>query len=311
MVKAGRTSAETKILLIKLLSYAALLLLCAGASAGQTGAAKEKESRTATAAARQDDAGRFRVTLTGFTVNRQTEDNILETDGKGDEVFILADVAQYDRYTQDLPGIPGAATRLGYNDNLHGGGNVTLRRSLVSVVMGDVNNQNNPPRIQAGSASSLGGLRTGDRFPTNEPWILSSEPTADRPPMLLWEGELRRGRDLVTIVPTVWEWDGGNAALRQQFAAEIDSYFSYVTRTDQNRGYVWRGLTGVDIFGAGDRPVGMLANGYWFPQALMLNFDVAQRAATTSPNDTGTGVVVLRYIARSEDYSLYLKVERR
>ncbi len=309
MFQAGRRKVGATVGLGKLSICMALLLLCAGLSTGQTGGGKGKENPTAPV--RQDDTGRFRVTLTGFTVNGQTDDNVLETDGKGDEVFILAEVAQYDRYTQDPRTLAGAAVRLGYNDNLHGGGNVTLRRSLVSVLMGDVNNQNNPPRIQAGSASSLGGLRTGDRFPTNEPWILSSEPTADRPPMLLWEGELRRGRDLVTIVPTVWEWDGGNVALRQQFAAEIDRYFSYVTRTDQNRGYVWRGLTGVDTFGAGDRPVGMLANGYWFPLALMLNFEVAQWTATTSPNDTGTGVVVLRYMARGEDYSLYLKVERR
>ncbi len=286
MFQAGRRKVGATVGLGKLSICMALLLLCAGLSTGQTGGGKGKENPTAPV--RQDDTGRFRVTLTGFTVNGQTDDNVLETDGKGDEVFILAEVAQYDRYTQDPRTLAGAAVRLGYNDNLHGGGNVTLRRSLVSVLMGDVNNQNNPPRIQAGSASSLGGLRTGDRFPTNEPWILSSEPTADRPPMLLWEGELRRGRDLVTIVPTVWEWDGGNVALRQQ-----------------------RGLTGVDTFGAGDRPVGMLANGYWFPLALMLNFEVAQWTATTSPNDIGTGVVVLRYMARGEDYSLYLKVERR
>ncbi len=71
------------------------------------------------------------------------------------------------------------------------------------------------------------------------------------------------------------------------------------------------GLTGVDIFGAGDRPVGMLSPDTWIPQGLTLNFDTALRAATSSPSHIGTGVVVLRYIARSEDYSLYLKIERR
>ena len=257
------------------------------------------------------EVGRFRVTLTGYTVNRQTVDNTLETDGKGDEVFILTEVAQYDRYTQDRVGIPNAGIRLGYSDELHGDGEITQRRSLISILMGDVNNQTNPPRIQAGFASGLGGLRSGDRFPTNEPWLLVGEPTTDRLPMLLWEGDLRQGRDLVMIVPTVWEWDGGNAALRQQFSEDIDRYFSFETRGAGNRGYVWRGLTGMDLFGAGDRPVGMLERNPWFPFGVALNFDVADYTARRSPSSMGLGVVVLRYIARSEDYSLYLKVERR
>ena len=256
------------------------------------------------------DTGTFRVILTGYTVDRQTADNILEADGKGDEVFILAEVAQYDRYSQTIPGITSAAFRPGYTGELRAGGELTLRRSLVSVLMGDVNNQNNPPRIQAGSASDRGGLRTGDRFPTNEPWMLGSEPTSDRPPMLLWEGQLRQGRDLVIIVPTIWEWDGGNVALRQQFTADINAYFGDVTRRP-TQSYGWRGLTGVDMFGAGDRPVGMLANDPWAPYGLSLNFDTAVYTANTSPNNMGLGVVVLDYIGRSEHYTLYLKIERR
>jgi len=44
-------------------------------------------------------------------------------------------------------------------------GTIEDRRSRRSVVMGDVNNQDNPPRIQAGSAGNRGGLRTRDPFP--------------------------------------------------------------------------------------------------------------------------------------------------
>lgn len=139
--------------------------------------------------------------------------------------------------------------------------------------------------------------------------MLSSEPTADRPPMLLWEGELRRGRDLVIVVPTIWEWDGGNQPLRTQFTHDINTYFSYITCSKQNRGFVWGGLTGVDAFGAGDRPIGMLAGGQWAPEALSLNFDTAQREAISSPANMGTGVFELHYLARDEHYSLYLKIE--
>ncbi len=310
MFHTRRKSSQAMFDLSKLLTWVALPLLCAAMAAGQTGSVKEKESGKQSAVVKDDDVGRFRVTLTGFTVNHQTDDNILETDGKGDEVFILAEVAQYDRYTQDFPNtVSTGGIRLGYTDSLHGGGNVTLRRSLVSVLMGDINNQNNPTRIQAGYASALGGLRTGDRFPTNEPWMLVSEPTADRPPMLLWEGELHRGRDLVIIVPTIWEWDGGNQPMRTQFTQEINTYFSYTTRSNQNRGFVWSELTGVDAFGAGDRPIGMLARSPWAPEALSLNFDTAQRAAISSLANIGTGVFELHYLARGEDYSLYVKIE--
>jgi hypothetical protein len=285
-----------------------LLLFSAAMAVGQT-ASKEKDVQSKPSTVpNQTLAVRFRVTLTGFTVNNQTEDNVLEMDGKGDEVYVLTEVAQYDSYLQKPNTLPGAIIRLGDNDSLRGNGYLTDRRSLVSVLMGDVNNQNNPARIQAGSASTLGGLRTGDRFPTNEPWRMSGPPSANRLPMSLWEGELR-GRDLVVIVPTIWEWDGGNQQLRTQFTEEIDRYF-VPTSFDPFRGVIWGGLTGVDTFGAGDRPIGMLANKFWFPRALVLNLDTAQRAATTSPSNVGTGVDEIRYFAGDESYSLYFKIER-
>ena len=54
----------------------------------------------------------------------------------------------------------------------------------------------------------------------------------------------------------------------------------------------------------------MLPGRPWFPQALVLNFDTAQEAATSSPSNTGTGVLELRYLTELEAYSLYLKIER-
>lgn len=260
----------------------------------------------------EDTTPHFRVTLTGFTVNRQTDDNILESDGKGDEVYVVAEVAQYDTYWQvgRRPGFSqdNILINFGGNNGFHGRGNLTLRRSLISVVMGDVNNQNNPPRIRAGSASNLGGLRTGDRFPSNEPWNLTGTPLSDRLPMLLWEGELRRGGDFVMIIPTIWEWDGGNPELRSRFTQDVNYYFADSTYRDD--GFVFRNFTGGDIVGAGDRPIGMLGRDTWIPQGLTLTFETAQNAATTSPSHIGTGVVEMRYAADTENYSLYFKIER-
>jgi len=290
----------------------ALLVLSAAIVVGQTGSAKEKELRKESVDLSPDTVGRFRVTLTGFTVNRQTDDNILEADGKGDEVYVVAELAQYDSYYEygRRPGFSedNILISLGGNNGFHGRGNLTLRKSLFSVLMGDINNQRNPPRIQAGSASNLGGLRTGDRFPSNEPWNLNGTPLPDRLPMLLWEGELRRGQDFVMIIPTIWEWDGANPQLRSQFTQDVNYYFTQSTYRDD--GFVWRAFAGGDVAGAGDRPIGMLGIYGWVPQGLTLNFDTALRAAISSPSRIGTGVAEIRYAAETEDYSLYFKVER-
>jgi hypothetical protein len=298
---------------MKLMNCVALLILSGAIVVGQTGTAKEKESKSVWPLdLRLDNSGQFRVTLTGFTVNRQSDDNILESDGKGDEVYIIAELAEFDSYYEygRRPGLSQDSVQvsLGANNGFHGRGNLTLRQSLTSVLMGDINFQHDPPRIRAGSASNVGGLRTSDRFPTNEPWNMTRAPLSGQPPMLLWEGELRSGQNLVMIIPTIWEWDGGNPQLRSQFTQDVNHYFTESTYRDN--GFVYRDFVGGDIAGAGDRPIGMLGIFAWVPQGLTLNFDTALRAATSSPSRIGTGMIEIRYSAATEDYSLYFKVER-
>jgi hypothetical protein len=293
----------------KALCGVALLLMCALSVAGQI----EKKLQVDKKAVRDwaaQHAGRFRVTLTGFTVNKQTSDNILESDGKGDEVYFVIDSARYDGYS-DRGGAPLVYAPPNGRDRLVVDGNITERHSLQSVVLGDVNNQNNPPRICAGSMSHAGGLRTGDRYPTNEPWNVSGALRTDRLPMLLWEGELRDQRDLLVLIPTIWEWDGGNMEMRAQYT---DCVNRCLTTSGPLR---WDYIPGRDVLGAGDRPIGLVHNGNdWKPSELFLTFATAQRAATTSPSRYGTGVVELRYgfppntFEPTEDYSIYLKIER-
>jgi len=255
----------------------------------------------------QQHVARFRVTLTGFTVNRQSSDNILESDGKGDEVYFIVDSARYDGFNDThRGGTTSILASLNGRTTLRPTGNLTERQSLQSIIFGDVNSQKNPARITAGTASEVGGLRTGDRYPTSEPWNISGTLRRDRLPMLLWEGELAGARDLVVLIPTVWEWDGGNTEMRAMYTNDVNHYLTTTYPP------VWDHLTGQDLFGAGDRPIGLLqqANG-WAPGALFLTFDTAQRAAASSPSRFGTGVVELRYSYLSnEDYSIYLKIER-
>lgn len=131
----------------------------------------------------QEVRGRYRVTLNGFTAQRQTYDHFLQIDGKGDEIYFATYVAEIDTTAPDL-----------------------LRHWVVtSRAMGDRNGY--PDRVKMGFNSSLGGIRSGDRHPLPSPQQRVGPIARDSLPMLLWEGELVQGQRAVVISPTVWEWD--------------------------------------------------------------------------------------------------------
>ncbi len=125
--------------------------------------------------------GRYRVTLTGFTVQAQSYDNPLQLDGTGDEVYLATHVMSFDTASSVL---------------------VVDNRVRTSRIYGDVNGFSY--RVKAGNAGMTGGLRTGDSYPASK---ATGKGTASDVPMELWEGELVQGRSAVVLVPTVWEWD--------------------------------------------------------------------------------------------------------
>ena len=136
--------------------------------------------------------GRYRISLLGFKVDRETADDPLQTDGKHDEVFVRAAVAER---TPDAQLVGGIVER-------------------QTLVYGDANapdwqNASSPNRrIAAGSASTLGGLMTGDGVPSASPWQRTSSSNYDnRLPLLLWEGELQQGGNQVQIAASIWETD--------------------------------------------------------------------------------------------------------
>jgi hypothetical protein len=245
-----------------------------------------------------ETSGRFRVILTGFSVERQTDDNVLESDGKGDEVFIVAEVAEYANREgrSQTPQDPFWAL---FGDNPL----LTLRRTLTSIVMGDANNQE-VPRIRAGTAGNNGGLRTGDQFPTKEPWKQFGALSTNRLPMQVWEGELS-GQGMVIIVPTIWEWDDGNVRAREQFSQDMNVYFNAGPEYAQRQRLYVREVRASDVFGAGDRPIGVLDE----PPTITLYYDTAASAAQQSVKH-GPGEFEIVYAANTEKYRLYYKVER-
>jgi hypothetical protein len=162
--------------------------------------AERQPARTADSSA--DAASRFRVTLLGFQADEQTDDDALQRDGKGDEVYLFTHVARYN----------GSGVR------------PTSVDRYSTILMGDVNLQSNPERMLVGDLSDQGGIGTGFRFlPRNPTRGAYSGLTL---PLVVYEGELRAGADAVLIVPTIWEWDG-NPLFREFYNRRIgDSFFN-------------------------------------------------------------------------------------
>lgn len=248
---------------------------------------------------------RFRVSVTGITINRETWDDVLERDGKRDEVFLVHEARVFNN---------GAAL-------------IAAVDPIRGAVHGDINRDDwRTTRVQAGSASDLGGLRTGDEA---------------RIAQVLWEGELASGGNSVVIVPTIWEWDGEPDFLNRALGflgapivllgegAGLALNASPETLPDQAQallGHVFRKLSGrgelgsavtvnKNVFGdAKDRPIGMKDAGIHYvfePQALHLTFETASEIARMNFG-RGMGVLPVRYRdaeALKGDYTLNVQIE--
>ncbi len=129
--------------------------------------------------------GRYRLVFRGVTLTGAVADDILDADGKGNEIFAAAMLASADPKT-------GAATRLGL---------------VETAVYGDT--QNFPGRIRAGTAGATGGLRVGDSVPDATLSIpqVGLSPLPDRFPLIIWEGELIDNGPLIAVVPIMIEWN--------------------------------------------------------------------------------------------------------
>lgn len=255
-------------------------------------------------------SGKYRVTLVGFRVNHETYDTPLETDGKGDEIRLSTSVQQ-----------------LGPN-----GEAVGAARTLTTPVYGDVNNFRS--RVQAGSRSDKGGLKTGDTYPANaDPAVRHEEPRTDRLPLLLWQGELQTGKSGVAIAPTVWEVDSGDVLTAPLLGGMAGSAIG-LAKTAGIIGPIASLLPGTGLLGKattamagiaaniagtvkqfGNRPVGTTTAGsnlQYAPQVVILTTGTAE-AVLAGKAGIRPGVIEVRYHdspGLDGDYSLYLQVER-
>lgn len=265
-------------------------------------------------------SGRYRVVVTGFTAHHETWDHSLEVDGKRDEIFVKSEVYE-----------------------LKNGNLVFPKVSPRSYTFGDVFRSTDLNRKRVGTASGLGGIMTGDSYPVppSPREGCSTDPDRSDPPglpMELWAGELVQGQNAVTIIPTIWEYDGGQDAYDEwiKWAKKTTTKLSEnkaFTNLTGSTGATIMNLTNLgldialslsedDIFGqAKDRPIGMtLREGtdktYDFsPQVLRLTYETVEAALTGESRFGGyqAGVLPLTYTDDAifaGDYTLFIKIER-
>ena len=259
-----------------------------------------------TAPASDPNSGKFRVLVTGFVVHGATRDDPLELDGKGDEVYVSA-------MSRDTYGSP------------------PVDRYVASKTYGDVNSQHG--RVQAGSASSKGGLRAGDHVPA-DPTSAAGSVSDFELPLLAWQGTLVRGKTTVIIAPILWESDNKPKHARDLYSQPLNWLLPDSIIHAPRQGVSTLRVAGSrsrsldqTVESKADRPLGTTL---WFGgmlrdkeslssyglQFIALDLETAERLASLDG-----GIVKLRYRDGTADfdsykdrvtgdYTLYLRVER-
>ena len=291
------------------------------------------------------EKAQFRAFVTGFSCERETWDDILERDGKRDEVFVGAQWVKL--------GITSDASRPRI---------LADSGLLKSPIYGDPLGAG-WARIGAGSArpgvfgGEVGGIMSGDSYP-NVPHRVTQRVTEERIPFLIWQGELDSSKtdERIVILPTLWEWDGPadlltgfgrflesapfislptkiGSALESSFGASPFAQTGGTTVNELRERVVlpvaapWAiGRTvsvNDDFFGdPHDRPIGIgnpdLATlragntAQFTPYGIFLTHDVAQWISTTDFG-RGAGVLAIRYRDSERlkgDYTIYVKIEK-
>jgi hypothetical protein len=256
--------------------------------------------------ANAQQAGRVKVSFAGFKCLRETADDFLHLDGKVDEIFLRFYFTVADR-----------------------NGNTKLKYGNQTDIYGD----NHGPfgnRINAGSAVDLfgnlkGGIKGGDNYYCNN---------------IIGEYDLAAG-DVLTVVPTIWEWDPGNG-YESAFDASIEGAYTVMNQKASNlsnqrfgsaNGLGSSDMLGLFLIDAGSflslkaffnvvgeltpkpRPIGITKTGEYSPKAALFNANVMQQIAASNFG-YGAGVIPIQYneealgnVRDHGNYIVLLKVE--
>ncbi len=247
-------------------------------------------------------SGRIRISFAGFDCYRETWDDILHTDGKGDEVYFTFSFLLGDK-----------------------NGNTKLNYEKRTPVYGDATGQFSN-RISVGSCVDMfgnnkGGIKAGDNYRCN---------------LLLGEYDMANG-DILTIIPTGWEQDpiadnqAGFSSTIQSMAYSINQKIAPFAL---GLGILTMDPTSI-IFGAaqlgmpklkaggeqgelgkpGTRPIGMEKYGDYSPKFVVLN---TPNLAFISNSDMGfgRGIIPVAYdetaVGNLRDHGIYtmlMKIE--
>jgi hypothetical protein len=214
----------------------------------------------------------YRMTINGFRCHNETWDDPFEADGKRDEVFLHVNTKRV------AP-------------------NGTIKRNLdsQSETMGDTLRQ--PGRVQAGSGSDRGGIRTNDSFPaTATPWLRTQPLDGHRyPPYVIWEGDFA-AEDIVMLTPTIWEYDPAESFVENwiKWHVETDDKFGQrakdiFTKICPTTAPIFDAVSlGIQTAGQGARPVGTAGAP-----------DVAPRSVSSATPLTPTASCSIRRSSRS------------
>ena len=286
----------------------------------------QTRAATGTVAESSQHASTYRVSVAGFRVNHGTYDDPLNRDGWGDEVYASVVLQRFDRATGSL---------------LEG-------RSVTSRTQGEGNGA--ADRVPQGHASDNGGLTAGDVVPFGWDEATPSPPIErGRLPMVVWEGPLADGGDVLVLRPALWELDGDRTAFDfwlQFLGSSAPSATWGLAGVQQSlgttnigpvaglgierKGYLlWSSPDLVDQLAVGnrqpyyinpgrDRPIG-LRDHIWYDQIVVLDREKIE-AELRRAGQIGSvaGLVKLRLVEdrksstvpQNGDYTLYLRVER-
>lgn len=231
--------------------------------------------------------GRVKVFFNGFICDRETWDDAMQLDGKGDEVFLTFQISVADA-----------------------NGNTKLTYEYKTQTYGDATGAFSN-RISAGTCVDLlggakGGIKAGDRYLTTD---------------LIGEFDIAAS-DLVSITPIIWEWDPAQDVVNPllsklktattdisretaKFLGSADGTFSPAVSTigDISKFIFPATLLLVPDFYStiqsvigqqGTRPIGTTAQGNFSPSVMVLSPQLMTNNARINMGH-GAGVIPVKY----------------